>query len=221
MLPHVFGLFVQADHASTKAHGGLGIGLTLVKNLVELHGGTVEAHSAGLGNGCEFIVRLPLTGGEPQRSNEERNAEPQRERPRPGRHRLLVVDDNKDAAVSLSMLLKLKGHEVRVAHSGAAALDMMKEYAPDAIFLDIGMPGMDGYELARRMRQMPGLEKVILAALTGWGQEEDRRRTAEAGFNHHLVKPPEPKTLEGVLAELEQSRPGGKAEGVLRRDSDG
>jgi CheY-like chemotaxis protein len=124
--------------------------------------------------------------------------------PTPSGHRLLIVDDNQDAANSLAMLLKLQGHEVRVAHSGPAALEITKGYTPDVVFLDIGMPGMDGYEVARRLRQQPGLENVVLAALTGWGQKEDRRRTAEAGFNHHLVKPPEPKAVEGVLAELKR-----------------
>ncbi len=112
------------------------------------------------------------------------------------------MDDNHDAADSLAMLLKLQGHEVRVAFSGMAALEMTKTYIPDVVFLDIGMPGMDGYEVARRLRQQPGMERTALAALTGWGQLEDRRRTAEAGFNHHLVKPPEPKAVEAVLATL-------------------
>ena len=112
------------------------------------------------------------------------------------------MDDNQDAADSLAMLLRLQGHEVRVAYSGMAALEMTKTYTPDVVFLDIGMPGMDGYEVARRIRQQPGLEKVVLAALTGWGQKEDRRRTAEAGFNHHLVKPPEPKAVESILSSL-------------------
>jgi PAS domain S-box-containing protein len=202
MLPHVFELFVQADHTSTKAQGGLGIGLTLVKNLVEMHGGTVEAKSAGLGKGCEFIIRLPLMVQESQQPNEKQNGE-QKDTP-PSGHRLLVVDDNKDAAVSLAMLLRLQGHEVRVAHDGPSALEISKSYQPGVIFLDIGMPGMDGYEVARRIRQHPGLEKVVLAALTGWGQEEDRRRTAEAGFDYHLVKPPEPKAVESLLAELKR-----------------
>ena len=121
----------------------------------------------------------------------------------PSGHRLLVVDDNQDAANSLAMLLRLQGHEVRVAFSGPAALEITKDYSPDVVFLDIGMPGMDGYEVARRLRQQPGLEKVVLAALTGWGQQEDRRRTAEAGFNHHFVKPPEPKVVESLLAGLQ------------------
>jgi CheY-like chemotaxis protein/two-component sensor histidine kinase len=205
MLPHVFELFVQADHTSTKAQGGLGIGLTLVKNLVEMHEGTVEAHSEGLGKGCEFIVRLPLMVRERQQPNENNNGESQLEPARASGHRLLVVDDNKDAAISLSMLLRLQGHEVRVAHDGSAALEMTKTYSPDMVFLDIGMPGMDGYEVARRIRRQPGLEKVVLAALTGWGQQEDRRRTAEAGFDHHLIKPPEPKLIEGLLGELKKS----------------
>ena len=116
--------------------------------------------------------------------------------------RLLVVDDNKDAADSLAMLLRIQGHEVRVAYSGMAALEMTKTYTPDLVFMDIGMPGMDGYEAARRIREQPGLGKIVLTALTGWGQQEDRRRTAEAGFDHHLVKPPEPNVLEDLLAEL-------------------
>jgi PAS domain S-box-containing protein len=205
MIPHVFELFVQADHASTKAQGGLGIGLTLVKNLVEMHGGRVEAHSAGLGKGCEFTVRLPLLVQVRPQPNESEDGELQQETARSG-HRLLVVDDNQDAANSLAMLLKMQGHDVRVAFSGPAALEMTKDSPPDVVFLDIGMPGMDGYEVARRMRQQPGLENTVLAALTGWGQQEDRRRTAEARFDHHLVKPPEPKALEKLLAELKPSK---------------
>ncbi len=135
-----------------------------------------------------------------------RMAQPVHEPPTPSGHRLLIVDDNQDAANSLAILLRLQGHEVRVAHSGMAALEITKGYAPDLVFLDIGMPGMDGYEVARRLRQQPGLEKVVLTALTGWGQQEDRRRSAEAGFDHHLVKPPEPRVLEKLLAELKSPR---------------
>ncbi len=204
MLPHLFELFVQADHSTAKSQGGLGIGLTLAKNLVEMHGGTVEARSDGLGQGSEFIVKLPLLVQAPPEPRPEDNGK-LAVNPRSSGHRLLVVDDNKDAATTLAMLLRLYGHEVRVAHDGTSALELAKQHRPALIFLDIGMPGMDGYEVARRVRQQPGLENVILAALTGWGQEEDRRRTAEAGFNHHLVKPPEPKMLEGLLAELKKS----------------
>ncbi len=200
MLPRIFELFVQVDHASTRAQGGLGIGLTLVKNLVEMHNGRVEARSDGLGQGCEFIVSLPIQAQALSRDDGPQAGRQTDEPPSQSGHRLLVVDDNQDAANSLAMLLRLQGHEVRVAFSGVAALEMTKDYAPDVVFLDIGMPGMDGYEVARRLRQQPGLENVVLAALTGWGQQEDRRRTAEAGFDRHLVKPVEPAALEGLLA---------------------
>ncbi len=207
MLPRIFELFVQVDQATTRSQGGLGIGLTLVKNLVEMHNGTVEAHSEGVGKGSEFVVRLPLVAKQraPTAGGESGRQTP--EAPSPSGFRLLVVDDNRDAANSLALLLKLQGHEVRVAYSGIAALETARTYRPDMVFLDIGMPDMDGYEVARRLRQEPGLEKIVLAALTGWGQQEDRRRAAEAGFNHHLVKPPEPKTLEAVLAELKSTLP--------------
>jgi PAS domain S-box-containing protein len=204
MLPHVFELFVQADLASTRSQGGLGIGLTLVKNLVEMHRGRVEAHSGGLGHGSEFIVRLPLVVQEGSVSDAPASLEPRQARS-PG-HRLLVVDDNKDAAISLALLLRLHGHEVQVAHDGPAGIQLALAQRPDLIFLDLGMPGMDGYEVARRIRRTPALERITLAALTGWGQQEDRRRTAEAGFDHHLVKPPEPKALEAVLANLKRAK---------------
>ena len=201
VLPRIFELFMQVDHAATRSQGGLGIGLTLVKNLLGLHGGTITAHSDGLGKGAEFVVRLPLSTRRVQEGRDTGLTAPPSS---PSGHRLLVVDDNQDAADSLAMLLELQGHEVRVAHSGPAALEITKGYAPDVVFLDIGMPGMDGYDVARRLRQQPGLENVVLAALTGWGQQEDRRRTADAGFDHHLVKPPEPKAVEGVLAQLKR-----------------
>ena len=206
MLPHVFDLFVQVDKATARSQGGLGIGLTLVKNLIEMHGGTVDAKSAGLGKGSEFIVRLPLSQLEPQKnSDDDRDGQQQLDSSSPG-HRLLVVDDNEDAANSLAVLLRLKGHQVKVAHHGRAALEIAQNYRPDMIFLDIGMPGMDGYEVARRLRQHPDLKNVVLAALTGWGQQEDRRRSAEAGFDHHLVKPPEPKVVESLLGDLGQRK---------------
>jgi PAS domain S-box-containing protein len=175
MLPRIFELFVQVDHASTKAQGGLGIGLTLVKNLVEMHNGTVVARSEGLGKGSEFIVRLPISVGVLDQDHGEEVGKQVHQRPTPSGYRLLVVDDNQDAANSLAMLLKLQGHEVRVAFSGVAALEMTKTYSPDVVFMDIGMPGMDGYEAARRIREQPGLGKVVLAALTGWGQDQGQR----------------------------------------------
>jgi CheY-like chemotaxis protein len=200
MLPRIFDLFVQAEHAATRSHGGLGIGLTLVKNLVEMHGGTVEAHSAGLGKGSELVVRLPLSGVKQEQPQERAAQEPANpDVPAPTGRRLLVVDDNVDAADSLAVLLRLQGHEVRVAHNGPTALEIARDYRPQMVFLDIGMPVMDGYEVARRLRHMPGLANVRLAALTGWGQQADRRRTAEAGFNHHLVKPVEPRALDELL----------------------
>jgi PAS domain S-box-containing protein len=207
VLPRIFDLFVQVDHAAARSQGGLGIGLTLVKNLCEMHGGSVEARSAGLGRGSEFVVRLPLVAQD-RRQPQEGAGEGRQEPARSSGHRLLVVDDNRDAADSLAVLLRLQGHEVRVAHGGPAALEMTKGYAPDMVFLDIGMPGMDGYEVARRMR--PLLGGVVLVALTGWGTQEDRRRSAEAGFDHHLVKPVEPKALEGVLADPRLPRRSGE-----------
>jgi signal transduction histidine kinase/ActR/RegA family two-component response regulator len=205
MLPHVFDLFVQLDEAATKSQGGLGIGLTLVKNLIEMHGGSVEAKSAGLGKGSEFIVSLPLSNIERRIESGDNGDGLQLEGFSSG-HRLLVVDDNEDAANSLALLLRLKGHDVEVAHHGLAALQIADSYRPDMIFLDIGMPGMDGYEVARRLRQHPELKNVMLAALTGWGQQEDRRRSAEAGFDHHLVKPPEPKVVDSLLGDLGQRK---------------
>jgi PAS domain S-box-containing protein len=205
MLPHVFELFVQADHTSTRAQGGLGIGLTLVNNLVKLHGGSITAHSTGLNEGAEFVIRLPLMlAARPSREQKDDGGQ-RRDKQLPG-YSLLVVDDNVDSAMSLAKLLRLMRHDVKVAHDGVSAIEVAKSYLPDLIFLDIGMPGMDGYDVAHRIRSTPGLERTVLAALTGWGQEEDRRRTAEAGFNHHLVKPLEPKALEQVLSDLRRKK---------------
>ena len=203
MLPHVFELFVQVDQAASRSQGGLGVGLTLTKNLVEMHGGSVTAHSLGLGEGSEFVIRLPL----PDQKNlipQEKRKQVQRKDAHPTGYKLLVVDDNKDAAKTLAMLLRIKGHEVQVAHDGLSALEAAKTFLPTMIFLDIGMPGMDGYEVAQHLQQMPGLEQTVLAALTGWGQEEDRRRTEEAGFDHHLVKPLDGRQLEQLLADLKR-----------------
>ena len=206
MLPRVFELFVQVDHAATQAQGGLGIGLTLVKNLVDMHDGTVEARSDGLGRGSEFIIRLPISARTDLPDHFDDSGEMVRRPPATAAYRLMVVDDNQDAAESLGMLLELQGHHVRVASSGDMALEITKNFMPDVVFLDIGMPGMDGYEVARRLRQRPGLRHVVLAALSGWGQEEDRRRTTAAGFDHHLIKPPEPRAVEAVLTELGRRR---------------
>lgn len=200
MLPRVFDLFTQIDHAPGRTQGGLGIGLTLVKRLAEMHGGSVEAHSEGVGKGSEFIVRLPL-------AKVRSDATPQRAEafgavlsPR----QVLVVDDNRDAAESLAMLLRLMGADVRVAFGGPAAIKMLATFHPSAVLLDIGMPGMDGYEVARLIRAEPGLDDVLLIALTGWGQEEDRRRSEKAGFDHHLIKPADVGALETLFLSLEQ-----------------
>jgi CheY-like chemotaxis protein len=177
----------------------LGIGLTLVKTLVEMHGGTVTAMSAGLGAGSEFTVRLPLVLRQVRHPGVNHVAEGRRTI---AAHRLMVVDDNRDAADSLALLLRLQGHEVAVAHSGESALETAESFRPEMIFLDIGMPGMDGYEVALEMRKRPELRGTLLTALTGWGQPEDRRRTLEAGFDYHLIKPAEPTALSQILDEL-------------------
>jgi PAS domain S-box-containing protein len=203
MRSRIFELFVQADHTTTRSQGGLGIGLTLVKSLVETHHGTVEAHSPGLGQGSEFVVRLPLTTLKHEEPGESETGEQSQRATSSSGRRLLLVDDNKDVADSLAMLLRLQGHEVRVAYDGSAALELVKDYRPDIVFLDIGMPGLDGYEVARRLRRQPGLENVRLAALTGYGQEEDRRLSREAAIDHHLVKPVNPEALQALLAGSE------------------
>lgn len=189
-------------HKGGRAQGGLGIGLTLAKNLVEMHGGTVTAKSAGLGMGSEFTICMPLSAEKGVERNHERHAEAQ---PSRSGYRLLVVDEDKDAANIFAMLLRLQGHEVWVAHDGPSALTSAQTYRPHLIFIDIGMPGMDGYKVARRLRLFPEQRKVLLAALTGWGQAKDRRRTSEAGFDFHLVKPAEPESLEAVFAAVEKN----------------
>jgi signal transduction histidine kinase len=196
LLPRVFDLFVQSDRALDRAQGGLGIGLTLVRRLVERHGGSVQAFSPGAGLGSEFVVRLPLADVEPE-AVPQPNAPPE---PCGRSLRVLVVDDNEDAAESLALLLGLWGHQAKVAHEGRTALAVAQEQHPDAVLLDIGLPGMDGYQVARRLRQLPGLEKTLLVAMTGYGQEEDRRRSHEVGFQHHLVKPVDPMEVRELLA---------------------
>ncbi len=196
MLPRVWDMFVQADGHQHSDRGGMGIGLALVKGLVELHGGTVTVHSDGVGCGSEFAVTLPLL---PATDDTPRPAALDRAPQASGSRRILVVDDNVDAAESLAMLLELGGHRVRVAHDGLSALAVAEAEPPDVAFLDIGMPGMDGYELARRFRAHSGLRDVMLVALTGWGQEDDRRRTKEAGFDLHEVKPVAYETLLALL----------------------
>jgi PAS domain S-box-containing protein len=197
MLKRIFEMFAQVDRSRERSSSGLGIGLTLVKRLIEMHGGTVEAHSAGPGKGSEFVIRLPIHVGPLQRMlpTDGQTAATS------AAHRILVADDNEQAARILAMLLTALGNDVRVAHDGQAALEVAAEFHPDIIFLDLGMPKLDGYETARQIREQPWGKSVVLAALTGWGQEEDKRRTKEVGFNHHLVKPVEPSTLQMLLAD--------------------
>ena len=191
----IFEMFSQIGGVTGRSDGGLGIGLALVKGLTELHGGTVEARSAGLGLGSEFIVRLPLLSGHRATSPPAADLAP-----RPERRRILIADDNADAAESLSMLLELAGHEVRVASLGRDALSLAKTFRPDTALLDIGMPDLSGYEVARELRREPGPTRIQLIALTGWGHEEDRRRAREAGFDHHLTKPVDASELEALIA---------------------
>jgi len=196
LLPRIFDLFTQADRTLDRSQGGLGIGLSLVQKLVELHGGTVEAHSAGLGQGSEFIVRLPAlsSAGESIIARIETAKQPAQT------SRVLVVDDNMDAADMLVMMLQLFGHEVRAAYTGQTALETAVEYQPDVVLLDIGLPDMNGYEVARHLRQQPQTKDVKLIAMTGYGQDSDRQRSQEAGCEHHLVKPVDPQKLQDLLA---------------------
>jgi CheY-like chemotaxis protein/two-component sensor histidine kinase len=202
LLSQVFDLFTQGDHSLARSEGGLGIGLTLVKSLVEMHGGSVEARSDGPGKGSEFVVNLPTLGREPVLVAKGGEGGPSSSPPSPSRS-ILVVDDNVDAAESLSMMLRAWGHEVRTTHDGLAALNAAEQVRPEVILLDIGLPRMDGYEVARRLRERTGMRDVLLVALTGYGQEEDRRRAKEAGFDAHLTKPANPTSLQQLLAGME------------------
>ena len=195
MLSRVFNMFTQIN-TGTRAQGGLGIGLTLARTLVHLHGGSIEAFSPGKDQGCEFIVRLPLALSDA----DPRSDAPEAAAGAPSRmRRVLVVDDNQDAADSLGMLLRFLGAEVAVEHDGRAALAQMKIFRPEVVLLDLGMPGMSGIEVARHMREDPEMRGITLVALTGWGQREDRRRTQEAGFDYHLVKPADLASLQTIL----------------------
>ena len=199
LLPHVFDLFIQADRSLERKQGGLGLGLTLVRRLVEMHGGRVEATSAGQGRGSAFTIRLPrldveataplavATPGAP-------------DRPEGPARRILVVDDHQDSTDSLALFLRLRGHEVHTAHDGPSALEAIERYRPDVVFLDLGLPGMSGYDVARRVRAMDDLGPLRLVALTGYGTDGDRQKTRDAGFDVHLAKPVDPRALDELLA---------------------
>ncbi|HYI86677.1 MAG TPA: PAS domain S-box protein [Burkholderiales bacterium] len=193
----IFGMFVQGRPAASRSQSGLGVGLALARAIIELHHGTIEAQSAGAGKGSEFIIRLPVEAGTPAAAVE------QPKRPAnglPGRpRRVLVVDDNVDAATMLAALIRQLGHEVQIVHDGSAALEAAEGYRPEVILLDIGMPGMNGFEVARRLRELRRIPAVRIVAVTGWGKPEDRKRSREAGFDMHLMKPVELSEIQRAL----------------------
>ena len=185
-LPRVFELFVQGDRSLERMSGGLGIGLTLVQKLTALHGGTVMARSEGPGKGSEFTVRLPAArAAVSEQSEPAPKPEPLAKRSA----RVLVVDDNEDLARGLARLLEIHGHQVQIAYDGPAGLEKAKEWHPEFVLLDIGLPGMDGYQVAGLLRNDPDTKQAVIIAVSGYGQEEDRTRSRDAGFDHHLVKP--------------------------------
>jgi PAS domain S-box-containing protein len=199
LLPHVFDLFIQADRSLERRQGGLGLGLTLVRRLVEMHGGRVEAASPGPGLGSAFTIRLPRLAVEaapPATAAEPAGAD----RPAGPVRRILVVDDQQDSTDSLALFLRLRGHDVRTAHDGPSALDEIERYHPDIVFLDLGLPGMSGYDVARRVRMLNGPGPLRLVALTGYGTDGDRQKTRDAGFDVHLTKPVDPRALDELLA---------------------
>ena len=200
MLSKVFDLFTQVGRTLDRSQGGLGIGLSLVRRLVEMHGGTVRAESPGLGLGSTFTVRLPHAAAESDEP-EISGISPEGKATRPLR-RVLVVDDNVDGAESLAMLLQLSGHETRTVHTGPDALTAASEFRPDVVFLDIGLPGMNGYEVAKRLRLEVELNETVIVALTGWGSEDDRKRAREAGFDGHLTKPVDPAAVREILGSF-------------------
>ena len=214
LLPRIFDLFTQAERSLDRSQGGLGIGLSLVRTMVELHGGSVEAKSAGLGAGSEFFVRLPLVVADQGPRSDQRaatkklsvgetaNAEPARAR------RVLIVEDNVDSAESLKTLLELDGHDVHSVHDGAAALAVVETFVPDVALLDLGLPQMNGFDLARALRARPETQQSLLVALTGYGQSEDMKKSEAAGFDHHLVKPVDPAKL-ALLVSSAPLRSGG------------
>jgi signal transduction histidine kinase/ActR/RegA family two-component response regulator len=197
MLSRVFELFAQADRTLERSSGGLGIGLALVRRLVEMHGGSVSAYSGGAGQGTEMVVRLPVDIDDrmPERPREPEclpaapTAGTPAVSPAAASRRILIVDDNRDAADSMALLVETAGHSARTAYDGHQALDLASAFVPDVLLLDLGVPGLNGFEIARRIRRQPWGKTVALIAVTGWGQEQDRRRTAEAGFDAHLIKP--------------------------------
>jgi PAS domain S-box-containing protein len=212
-LPNIFDIFSQVDRSIERSTGGLGIGLALVKGLVEMHGGTVEAASLGQGKGSTFTVRLPVLKGRAEPSP----GTPDEERPDSSgaKRRILVVDDNEDSAASMAMMLQLLGNDVRIAQDGIEAVEMAEQFRPQVVLMDIGMPRLNGYEATRRIREQPWGRGMTVIALTGWGQDGDRAKSREAGCDGHLVKPIDLPDLEKLLTDLQSSDPSAAAQ---RRD---
>jgi CheY-like chemotaxis protein len=210
----MFDLFAQADQSLARSEGGLGIGLTLVRSLVELHGGTISARSEGPGKGSEFELRIPV--GSTVRTTKKNSSGPN-ENSSVRNFRILVVDDNEDTAKGMVKLLKLSGYTVKMAHTGPEAISAAKEHHPEVVILDIGLPGMDGYQVAEALRQEECCKDAMIVAVSGYGEEQARQRSIEAGFDDHLVKPVDFDTLLGVLSrrdgsgnrgvEIEKNRP--------------
>jgi CheY-like chemotaxis protein len=198
LLPRIFELFVQADHSLARSEGGMGMGLTLVKRLVEMHGGRIVASSEGPGKGSEFVVRLPARPAAPVEAQPVLRASAPGSQ---GRQRVLVVDDNVDAADSMALILRMSGYEAQCAYDGPSALDAAAQYNPDVVILDIGLPGMTGYEVARKLREQPRFDRMPIIAVTGYGQEDDRNKSKQAGFDHHLIKPVSPEALQSFLGK--------------------
>jgi len=199
-LPRIFDLFAQAERSLDRSQGGLGIGLALVHRLVTMHQGRVEAYSV-LGQGSEFVVRLPVVLNPAPQPSSTSLITPE---PTGPSLRVLVVDDNVDTAQTLAMLLELSGHDVRTAHTGPNALEATLDYRPNVVLLDIGLPGLNGYEVAKRIRQQPVLHNIVLVAMTGYGQQTDRRISQESGFDHHLVKPTDFGKVQQILATISE-----------------
>jgi CheY-like chemotaxis protein len=220
-LATIFELFTQVEQTLDRSQGGLGIGLTLVKRLVEMQGGSVSAFSAGKNLGSEFTVRLQAMPVD-QRVAAGRRASDRYAASRPGEFGVLIVDDNRDATDSMAMLLKMEGYDVRVAYDGQQALDAVGNSRPDVILLDIGLPGMDGFQVAQRVRADPDNRAIVIVAVSGYGQEEHRARSNQAGCDHHLVKPIEPAIVSELLASLHSNRHGVSPENIvrLRRNAD-
>jgi signal transduction histidine kinase/ActR/RegA family two-component response regulator len=200
MLSEIFEMFTQADYSLERINAGLGVGLTLARKLIELHGGTIQAQSAGQGLGSTFIVRLPQAAPLPAHSRPDSDTVGDR----PDQlYRILLADDNVDFATSLATLLRALGHEVRITHNGADALAAAPDFNPEFAFLDIGLPGINGYELARRLRLLPAIRNCVLVAVTGWGQDKDKRLAQQAGFDHHMVKPVDPARIIALLRQTQ------------------